>query len=410
LSRPPRADRRPAQPPADRLAADRLAADRRAAPRRPLGGYVDYLRVEAVGGAILVGAAALALLAANTPLRGAYRDLVGARLGPLTVEDWAAEGLLTLFFFVAGLEVKRELVVGELRSRRRAALPVVAAVAGMVGPALVYLAVAGGGGRGWAVPVATDIAFALGVLSLAGSRYPAGLRVLLLSLAVVDDLGAILLIAVLFAHGVSPLALLGAAAAFALYAVLQRRRVTTPLVHLPLAAVAWVLVHEGGLHATVAGVALGLLTRVRPDPGEEHAPGERLEHLLQPWSAGLVVPVFAFTAAGIPLAHLPGAAGDRIAWAVFLGLLAGKLLGITGGIALGARLGLAERPAGVRTYDTVALGMLGGVGFTVSLLLAGLAFDGAREEHAKAAVLAASVLASVMAALLLRLRRPDEPR
>lgn len=373
--------------------------------------FVDYLRVEAVGGAILVGAAALALVCANTPLRDLYHDLVELRLGRFTVEQWASEGLLTLFFFVAGLEVKRELVVGELRERRRATLPVLAAAAGMVVPALVFLAVAGGqGGRGWAVPVATDIAFALGVLSLAGSRYPGSLRVLLLSLAVVDDIGAIVLIAVLFPHGVAPVALAGAAALVGLYALLQARRVTTPLLYVPLAVAAWWLVHEGGLHATVAGVALGLLTRVRPDGGEEHAPGERLEHSLQPWSAGLVVPVFAFTAAGVSLSGISGAVGDRVAWAVFLGLLAGKVGGIAGGIALAGRLRLAERPSGVRTYDTVALGMLGGVGFTVSLLLADLAFTGEREEHAKAAILAASVLASLVAALLLRLRRPEGAR
>jgi NhaA family Na+:H+ antiporter len=376
---------------------------------------VDYLRVEAVGGAVLVLAAALALLCANSPLREAYRSLVTTEVPlpgvRLDVAGWASEGLLTLFFFVAGLEVKRELVVGELRERRRAALPVLAAVAGMAGPAAVYLAVAGGtGGRGWAVPVATDIAFALGVLSLAGSRYPASLRVLLLSLAVVDDLGAIVLIAVLFPHGTAVLPLLGAAGVLALDALLQRLRVRTPFLYVPLAVGAWLLVHEGGLHATVAGVALGLLTRVRPDAGEEHAPGERLERRLQPWSAGLVVPVFAFTAAGISLTgeSLSGTLSDRVAWAVFLGLLLGKLGGIAGGIALATRLGLAERPAGVRTYDTVALGMLGGVGFTVSLLLADLAFSGPREEHAKAAVLAASVLASLVAALLLRLRRGDQ--
>jgi NhaA family Na+:H+ antiporter len=364
--------------------------------------FVEYLRVESVGGAILAGAALLALIAANTPLRDSYHSLLARDLGPFDVEGWAAEGLLTLFFFVAGLEVKRELVAGELRGRRRAALPVVAAVAGMAGPALVFLLVAwGDGGRGWSVPVATDIAFALGVLSLAGSRYPAGLRVLLLSLAVVDDIGAIVLVAVLFPHGTALLPLLGAAAVLAAYGVLQRLRVRTPFVYVPLAVAAWWLVHEGGLHATVAGVALGLLTRVEP--------GERLEHLLHPWSAGLVVPVFAFTAAGVPVAALPGAAGDRVAWAVFLGLVLGKLGGIAGGIALAGRLRLAP-PAGVRTYDTLALGVLGGVGFTVSLLLADLAFDGVREEHAKVAVLAASVLASVVALAMLRLRRADEAR
>jgi NhaA family Na+:H+ antiporter len=309
------------------------------------------------------------------------------------------------------MEVKRELVTGELRERRRAALPVLAAVAGMVGPALVFLLVAwGDGGRGWAVPVATDIAFALGVLSISGGHYPASLRVLLLSLAVVDDLGAIVLIAVLFPHGTAFLPLAGAAVLLAGYAFLQRRRVRTPLLYVPLAAAVWWLVHDGGLHATVAGVALGLLTRVRPDEGEEHPPAERLEHLLQPWSAGFVVPVFAFTAAGVTIGGLSGAVGDNVAWAVFLGLLVGKLGGIAGGIALAARLRLAERPPGVRTYDTVALGMLGGVGFTVSLLLADLAFTGDREEHAKAAVLAASLFASVAAAVLLRLRRADEAR
>jgi NhaA family Na+:H+ antiporter len=369
--------------------------------------FVDYLRVESVGGAVLVGAAALALLAANTPLRGAYDSLVH-RTG-----HWTAEGLLTLFFFVAGLEVKRELVVGELRERRRAALPVVAAVAGMVGPALVFLAVAWGApgaGRGWAVPVATDIAFALGVLSLSGSRYPASLRVLLLSLAVVDDLGAILLIAVLFAHGVDVVPLLGALAACAAYALLQRRRVTALWLYVPLAVATWWFVHDAGIHATVAGVALGLLTRVRRADGEEHSPGERLEHVLQPWSAGLVVPVFAFTAAGVRLGGLSSAVHDRLAWAVFLGLLLGKPLGIAAGVALATRLRVAHAPAEVRAYDVAALGVLGGVGFTVSLLLADLAFDGTHEVHAKGAVLAASVVAALAAAVMLRRRPGATPR
>lgn len=313
-----------------------------------------------------------------------------------------------MFFFVAGLEVKRELVVGELRERRRAALPVLAAVAGMVVPALVFLAVAAGApgaSRGWPVPVATDIAFALGVLSLAGSRYPPGLRVLLLSLAVVDDLGAVLLIAVLYARHVALLPLLGAAVALGAYALLQRARVTTPYLYLPLAVAAWAGVHAGGVHATVAGVALGLATRVRRDPGEERSPAERLEHRVGPWSAALVVPVFAFVAAGVPLGH---ARTSRIAVAVFVALFGGKLLGIGGGVAVATRLRLAERPAGVSGYDTLCLGALGGVGFTVSLLLAGLAFHGRAADEVKAAVLAASVAASLLAVAMLRAstRRP----
>lgn len=305
--------------------------------------------------------------------------------------DVAGEGLLAVFFFVAGLELRRELTDGELRGARRAALPVVAALAGMAGPALVFLVVAGGvGGRGWAVPVATDIAFALGVLALSGGRYPPPLRALLLSLAVVDDLGAIVLIAVLFAHGVHVLPLLGALVACVAYA-----RLRTPYARVPLAVATWLLVHLAGVHATVAGVVLGLLT----------APGGDLEERLHPWSAGLVVPVFAFTAAGVHLGGVTGAVHDRVAWAVFAGLLLGKTLGIAGGVALATRLRIATAPEHVRAYDVAALGVLGGVGFTVSLLLADLAYDGPREAHAKAAVLAASVVASAVAAVMLR-RRP----
>jgi NhaA family Na+:H+ antiporter len=339
---------------------------------------------------------------------------VHARIGlpglDLDVAGFVGEGLLAVFFFVAALEVKRELVAGELRGVRRAALPVLAAVSGMAVPALVFLLVAHGApgaGRGWTVAVATDIAFALGVLSLAGSRCPPGLRVLLLSLAVVDDLGAIVLIAVLFAHGVLLVPLAGAAVVLAAYWLLQRRRVTAPAAYVPLAVAAWLLVHASGVHATVAGVALGLLTRVGRDPGEARSPGERLEHLVQPWSAGVVVPLFAFTAAGLSLGggDLRGAVSERVAVAAFLGLLVGKVLGIAGGVLAATGLRLATRPAEVTAYDTLCLGALGGVGFTVSLLLADLAFDGARAAYVKTAVLAASVTSGLLAALLLRLRR-----
>ena len=357
----------------------------------------EYLRVETVGGAVLLVAAALALVVANSPLGDAYDSFLHTDLGPLDLAHWVSEGLLAVFFFVAGLEVKRELVVGELNSRRTAALPVVAAFAGMVVPALVFLLVAwgaDGAGRGWAVPVATDIAFALGVLAIAREKYPASLRVLLLSLAVVDDLGAILLIALLFASGVSVLPLLGAIVAVAAFRYV-------PVLRLPLALLAWWLVHLAGVHATVAAVAVALVTPIDD--------GERYEHALQPWSAGVVVPLFAFTAAGVTVSGsaLGDAATDRIAVAVFLGLLVGKVGGIVGGIALAKRLGVASVPDGVTTYDTVSLGALGGVGFTVSLLLAELAFAGAQAERAKTAVLAASVVASLLATALLHRRRPS---
>lgn len=379
--------------------------------------FGDYLRVEQVGGLVLLAAAALAVVAANTPLSGAYEalreltfgsDLLRARLD---VEHWAADGLLAVFFFVAGLEVKRELVVGELSDRRAAALPALAAVGGMVVPAVVYLAVAGrtpGAASGWAVPMATDIAFALGVLAVVGSHAPVGLRVFLLSLAVVDDLGAIAVIAVLYTDALDLLALAGAAVLLVAYTVLQRRRVTSPWLYVPLVLTVWLCVHASGVHATVAGVALGLLTRVRSDEGEEHAPADRLEHRLQPWSAGLVVPVFAFTAAGVAVSGevLADSVRDPAAVGVVLGLVVGKTVGILGASWLAVRAGLARLPAGLAWSDVAGVAMLAGAGFTVSLLIAALAFDDpGRADRVVLAVLVASVAASLAGAAAIRARR-----
>lgn len=379
--------------------------------------FGDYLRVEQVGGLVLLAAAALAVVAANTPLSGAYEalreltfgsDLLRARLD---VESWAADGLLAVFFFVAGLEVKRELVVGELSDRRAAALPALAAVGGMVVPAVVYLAVAGrtpGAASGWAVPMATDIAFALGVLAVVGSHAPVGLRVFLLSLAVVDDLGAIAVIAVLYTDALDLLALAGAAVLLVAYTVLQRRRVTSPWLYVPLVLAVWLCVHASGVHATVAGVALGLLTRVRSDEGEEHAPADRLEHRLQPWSAGLVVPVFAFTAAGVAVSGevLADSVRDPAAVGVVLGLVVGKTVGILGASWLAVRAGLARLPAGLAWSDVAGVAMLAGAGFTVSLLIAALAFDDpGRADRVVLAVLVASVAASLAGAAAIRARR-----
>ena len=379
--------------------------------------YVDFLRIEQVGGIVLLAAAALALLLANSPAGDWYDDLRAVTFGPeslgarLDVAHWASDGLLAVFFFVAGLEVKRELVVGELTDRRSAALPVLAALGGMVVPALVYLAIAGtsdGAGRGWAVPTATDIAFALGVLAVAGSAAPIGLRLFLLSLAVVDDLGAIALIAVLYTKELRLTPLLGAVALLAVYALAQRLRIRTSLLYVPLAVAVWLCVHDSGVHATVAGVALGLLTRVRADEGEEHSPAERLEHRLQPWSAGLVVPVFAFTAAGVAVSGsaFSTATSDRAAQAVFAGLLLGKVVGVLGAAFLAVKLGLAQLPERVGWWDITGVAALAGTGFTVSLLLTRLAFpDPERGDAVTLAVLLASVVASVLGALVLRARR-----
>ncbi len=375
-----------------------------------------YLRTETVGGAVLLAAAAVALVWVNSPLGDAYVALRDFPIGPaslhlhLTLGTWAQDGLLAVFFFIAGIEVKREMVVGELADRKSATLPVVAALGGVVVPALIALAIGWGTpgiDKAWAVPVATDIAFALGVLALTGSKLPASARVFLLSLAVVDDLVAIVIIAVLFTKGVA-LPWIGVAVlCMAGYALAQHRRITWPVLYVPLALLTWYAVHETGIHATFAGVALGLLTRVRTSAadearGEQESPASRLEHRLQPVSAGFCVPLFALFAAGVPLtvAVLAGLPRDRIAVAIIAGLLLGKVLGIFGTSWLAIKTGLAERPRYLGNRDMVALSVLGGIGFTVSLLVAELGL-GQEAEAAKAAVLIASAVASVLGAALL---------
>lgn len=374
--------------------------------------FARYLRTETTGGLILLAATALALLWANSPWGDLYRTFRDTELGPqllhlnLTLGEWAQDGLLALFFFVAGLELKRELVVGELSKFKQAVLPVLAALGGMIVPAVLAVAVAWGHpdiGRGWAIPVATDIAFALGVLALTASNLPSSARVFLLSLAVVDDLGAIIVIAVLFTTNFDLVAAGIAVAALALYAYLQHKWVRTAWLYVPLALVVWVAVHSSGIHATIAGVALGLLTRVRADDGEAEAPALRLEHRLQPWSAAVAVPLFALFAAGIKVDG--GSLGDvfttALPLAVMIGLLVGKFVGILGASMLAVRLKIAEKPRHVGWRDLAALALLGGVGFTVSLLIAELALSAETAELAKTAVLIASGVASLGAAALL---------
>ncbi|SFQ73874.1 Na+:H+ antiporter, NhaA family [Amycolatopsis arida] len=384
-------------------------------PRRPaVTEFARFLRTETTGGMILLAATAIALLWANSPLGDVYQAVRDFKIGPeflhldLTVGTWAKDGLLALFFFVVGLELKRELVVGELSNMKAAALPILAAIGGMVMPAVIALSIAWGEpgiDQAWAIPVATDIAFALGVLALTGSNLPNSARVFLLSLAVVDDLGAILVIAVLFTASFDLIAAAVAIAALALYAWLQHKRVRSPWLYVPLAVVTWVAVHSAGIHATIAGVALGLLTRVRPDEGEEEAPAIRLEHRLQPWSAAVAVPVFALFAAGIAVDadSLADVFRNAIPLAVMAGLFAGKIIGIVGASMLAVRLRLAKLPRNVGWLDLLALATLGAVGFTVSLLIAELALVeyGPLVEEAKAAVLITSAVASLVGAALL---------
>jgi NhaA family Na+:H+ antiporter len=334
------------------------------------------------------------------------------QLGPLSIEQWAADGALALFFFIAGLELKREIVLGSLRRPADAAVPVVAAICGVAVPALMYVAVDQGTAnlRGWAIPAATDIAFALAILAVVGSALPSNLRAFLLTLAVVDDLIVIAIIAVFYSDTISVLPLLGAAAAFAAYAVCQRLRVRTFIVYVPVALLGWALLHASGVHATVAGIALGLLTRVRPDEDEARSPAETLEHRLAPVSSWLAVPFFALMSAGVSLNGLGGALLHPLALGIAAGLVLGKPIGILGGTWLATRSTGADLAPGVTWRDLVGVAILGGVGFTVSLLVSDLSFGDQRAEVAKAAVLAASVVAAVLGALFIGRRNRHHRR
>ena len=377
----------------------------------------DALRQETVGGALLLGAAIAGILIANSILADSYDDLKNFVIGPealhlnLTLEEWAADGLLAIFFFVAGLELKRELVVGTLRDPSQAILPVLAALGGMVMPALIFIAITTGDSQaqaGWAIPMATDIAFALAVLAVVGSHLPPALRAFLLTLAVVDDLGAIAVIAIFFTDNLEVIPLVIAVTLMICYFLLQRARVTAWWTYLPLAFAIWALVHESGVHATVAGIALGLLTRVRSDDDEEHAPAERLEHRVRPVSAGFAVPVFAFLSAGVAVSvsEITDRIDEPLLIGIAVGLVVGKLVGVFGATWLTARFTRAQLDPSVRWIDMVGLSLVSGVGFTVSLLIAELAFadDDSGLATAKSGVLLGSVVAALLATVILRVR------
>lgn len=376
---------------------------------------LSVLRSETVGGVLLLIAAAVALIWANSPFGDSYAALSDFQVGPealhlhLSLSTWAADGLLAIFFFVAGLELKHELILGTLANRRKAAVPVAAAIGGMAVPALLYFAVnslqADGEPLGWGIPMATDIAFALAVLAVVGSRLPVALRAFLLTLAVVDDLGAILVIAVFYSSGFAALPFLGAIGLLVVYAWLQHQRVRAWWLYLPLALALWTLVHASGIHATVAGVALGLLTRVRADPGEARSPAARLQLRIAPLSAGFCVPVFAFFAAGVDLRGTDFAATltSPVALGVIVGLVVGKPIGVTGTAWLVARFTRARLSSSLRWRDVFAVGLLAGIGFTVSLLISELAFQAGSSESnaARLSVLIASLIAALVSSVAL---------
>jgi NhaA family Na+:H+ antiporter len=378
----------------------------------------DILRAETVGGALLVGAALIALVWANSPWSEAYRTLSNLRVGPsavhldLTLAQWAADGLLAIFFFVAGLELKREFVAGDLRDPRRAALPVAAAVGGMAVPALIYIAFNTGTGNlaGWAIPTATDIAFALAVLAVISTNLPAALRTFLLTLAVVDDLLAIAIIALFYTSSLALLPLALALIPLGLFALLVQRRVRSWWLLLPPAVATWVLVHESGVHATVAGVLLGFAVPVvRRAQGPGPGLAEHFEHRFRPLSSAVAVPVFAFFAAGVSVTGAGGlGAGltDSITLGIVVGLIVGKTVGVLGATWLVQRFTRAQLAEDLSWWDVLGLAMLAGIGFTVSLLIGELAFGAGTEqdEHVKIGVLLGSLLSALLAAVVLRIR------
>jgi NhaA family Na+:H+ antiporter len=384
----------------------------------------EVLRKETVGGALLLLATVVALVWVNSPVGDSYDALRDYTVGPaslhldLSLEAWAADGLLAVFFFVVGLELKREFVAGDLREPSRAALPILAAIGGVIVPAVLFVLVnvgtGGGALRGWAVPTATDIAFALAVLAIISTHLPTGLRTFLLTLAVVDDLVAVTIIGVFYTSALHVLPLLGALVPLALFGLAVQRRIRSWWLLLPLAAVTWGLVHASGVHATVAGVLLGFtvpVIRSQAAGGPDAGPGlaEHFEHRLRPLSAGVAVPVFAFFAGGVAIGGLEGLTeswSDPIALGIIVGLVVGKPIGIFGTAWLTARFTHASLDEELSWLDVLGVSLLGGIGFTVSLLIGDLAFGSGTtaDEHVKVGILTGSLGAALLAAALVKSR------
>ena len=388
----------------------------------------DFLSLEAAGGVILVLAAVVAMLMANSPLDDiydAFRDMpVSIRFGALEIAKplllWINDGLMAVFFLLVSLEIKREVLSGQLSSRDQLMLPVVCAIAGVAAPALGYFALNYGDAeaiRGWAVPTATDIAFALGVLALLGSRVPLGMKLLLSTIAVVDDLIAILIIALFYSHGLSWVALGWAAVAIAGMVVLNRLRVMRIAPYMLLGVILWVSVLKSGVHATLAGVVTGLMIphldpRNDIDDAIEHSPLEHVEHALHPWVAFGILPVFAFANAGLALGELKLAQLlDPIPAGIVLGLVLGKPIGIVGAALLMRATGLARFPDGMDLRAMLGLGLLCGIGFTMSLFIGSLAFSRSPLHYTESVIgiLLASVVSAILGLLWLRMVLPRTP-
>ncbi|PTQ13607.1 Na+/H+ antiporter NhaA [Sphingomonas oleivorans] len=387
-------------------------------PRRAVPSALrKFLRGEATGGILLMAAAALAMIVANGPLATAYFATLHAYLGPLSVQHWINDGLMALFFLVVGLEIKREFLDGHLSSWADRSLPMIAAAGGMALPAFVYLIVAGGEPglvRGWAIPAATDIAFAIGVLTLLGPRAPTSLKLFLATVAIVDDMGAVAIIALAYTAKINLVALAAAGGILLVMYALNRARIFALWPYLLLAAALWLAVLLSGVHATIAGVLAALAVPLRKTPAAPDAadsPLHRLEHKLHPLVAFLIVPLFGFANAGVTLDGVgPADLLDPLPLGIMLGLFLGKQLGIFASLRLAVALRLGVRPAGASWLQVYGVALLCGIGFTMSLFIGGLAFaDPKLVDEVKIGVLAGSILSALTGFLLLRIAPLREP-
>ena len=380
----------------------------------------DFVKSEVSGGAVLLVAAIAAMLWANAPFGGTYESFWSTKLtigfGEFSITEdlqhWVNDALMVLFFFVVGLEIKRELVVGELNDRSKAMLPLIAAIGGVLIPGLIYLSLnAGGeGADGWAIPMATDIAFAVAVLALLGKRIPSGVRLLLLSIAIIDDVIAILIIAVFYSTDISMIWLAAGAAGILVVYLMQRFDISSIWPYWIIGAVVWVAFLSSGVHATIAGVILGLMTPAHPIKGRHVI--EDLEHRLHPWTSMVIVPLFALANAGIVISAtiLADATASMIFWGVAVGLIVGKVLGIGAGIAVAQKLGWGKVPEGVSSAHVWGVAALGGIGFTVSLFIAELSFESEQLlEYAKIGIFTGSILSALFGVFLLTRRARAKP-
>lgn len=382
--------------------------------------FREFLDSEAAGGIVLMGAAALALIVANSALAPVYFAVLKSYLGPLSVSHWINDALMAVFFLLVGLEIKREVLDGQLSTWPRRILPGLAAAGGMAVPALIYAALNWGNAetmRGWAIPTATDIAFALGVLSLLGSRVPASMKVFLTALAIIDDLGAVIIIAVFYTADLQMAYLAGAVGVLAILVAMNRFGVRSLLPYLALGVVLWVLVLQSGVHATLAGVALALTIPLRRTPGIEQdieeSPLHRLEHSLHGVVPFVIVPIFGFANAGVSFSGMStDTLVDPLTLGVAAGLVVGKLVGVFGTSYAAIKLGFADMPANAARMHLLGVSLLCGIGFTMSLFIGLLAFasNATLQDDVKVGILLGSVVAALLGSLVIYLApRPGSP-